>query len=109
LCRARTSLLCLGPFGSIFDFAGGLTNIDFARRDPYFEISFVFSYGAFANVNVAGIQALHQSNIAHAYLKPANVYLIRDPTIKAGYQLKLIDMDFSLLTDHRAPWHGHQG
>ncbi len=45
----------------------------------------------------------------HADLKPANVYLIQDPTITAGYQLKLIDMDFSLLADRRAPWHGHQG
>ncbi|MBR1272746.1 protein kinase [Bradyrhizobium sp. AUGA SZCCT0222] len=62
-----------------------------------------------AKVLMAGIEALHQSKIAHADLKPANIYLIRDPTIKAGYQLKLIDMDFSLLTDHRAPWHGHQG
>ena len=62
-----------------------------------------------AKVLMAGIEALHQSKIAHADLKPANVYLIQDPTIKAGYQLKLIDMDFSLLTDHRAPWHGHQG
>jgi serine/threonine protein kinase len=62
-----------------------------------------------AKVLMAGIDALHQSKIAHADLKPANVYLIRDSTIKAGYQLKLIDMDFSLLSDHRAPWHGHQG
>lgn len=62
-----------------------------------------------AKVLMAGIEALHQSKTAHADLKPANVYLIHDPTIKAGYQLKLIDMDFSLLTDHRAPWHGHQG
>jgi serine/threonine protein kinase len=62
-----------------------------------------------AKVFMAGIEALHKSRIAHADLKPANVYLIKDPTIKAGYQLKLIDMDFSLLTDRRAPWHGHQG
>ena len=45
----------------------------------------------------------------HADLKPANAYLIEDPTIGSGYQLKLIDMDFSLLADRRAPWHGHQG
>ncbi len=45
----------------------------------------------------------------HADLKPPNVYLIRDPSIGAGYQLKLIDTDFSLLADRRAPWHGHQG
>jgi serine/threonine protein kinase len=62
-----------------------------------------------AKVLMSAIVALHESKIAHADLKPANVYLIKDPTITAGYQLKLIDMDFSLLIDRRAPWHGHQG
>src|SRR5688572_23811635 len=62
-----------------------------------------------AKVFMAGIAALHESKIVHADLKPPNVYLIRDPSLGAGYQLKLIDMDFSLLADHRAPWHGHQG
>ena len=62
-----------------------------------------------AKVFMAGIAALHESNIVHADLKPPNVYLIRDPSIGSGYQLKLIDMDFSILADHRAPWHGYQG
>ena len=62
-----------------------------------------------AKVLMASIAGLHESRIAHADLKPPNVYLIRDPSIGAGYQLKLIDMDFSVLTDRRAPWHGHQG
>ncbi|MFC0386384.1 serine/threonine protein kinase [Muricoccus vinaceus] len=62
-----------------------------------------------AKVLLAGIAALHGSNIVHADLKPANAYLIKDPTIGSGYQLKLIDMDFSLLADRRAPWHGFQG
>jgi eukaryotic-like serine/threonine-protein kinase len=62
-----------------------------------------------AKVFMAGIAALHESKIVHADLKPANAYLINDPTIASGYQLKLIDMDFSLLADRRAPWHGHQG
>jgi serine/threonine protein kinase len=62
-----------------------------------------------AKVLMAGIASLHESKIVHADLKPPNAYLIRDPSIGAGYQLKLIDMDFSLLADRRAPWHGHQG
>lgn len=62
-----------------------------------------------AKVLISGIAALHDSKIVHADLKPANAYLIKDDTIETGYQLKLIDMDFSLLADHRAPWHGHQG
>jgi eukaryotic-like serine/threonine-protein kinase len=61
-----------------------------------------------AKVLSTGIAALHASKIVHADLKPANAYLIQDATIASGYQLKLIDMDFSLLADRRAPWHGFQ-
>ena len=62
-----------------------------------------------AKVLLAGVAALHESKIVHADLKPPNAYLIQDPSIGSGYQLKLIDMDFSLLADRRAPWHGYQG
>jgi serine/threonine protein kinase len=62
-----------------------------------------------AKVLMAGIAALHESKIVHADLKPPNAYLIKDTSIGAGYQLKLIDMDFSVLADKRAPWHGYQG
>ena len=62
-----------------------------------------------AKVLMSGINTLHQAGIAHADLKPDNAYLIEDPSIAAGYQLKLIDVDFSVLTDQTAPWHGHQG
>jgi len=62
-----------------------------------------------AKVFMAGIASLHESKIVHADLKPPNVYLIKDPSIGSGYQLKLIDMDFSVLADRRAPWHGYQG
>jgi eukaryotic-like serine/threonine-protein kinase len=62
-----------------------------------------------AKVFMAGIAALHDSKIIHADLKPANAYLIKDPSLETGYQLKLIDTDFSVLADRRAPWHGHQG
>ena len=61
-----------------------------------------------AKVFMAGLAALHESQIVHADLKPANALLIRDPSLSAGYELKLIDMDFSLLADRRAPWHGYQ-
>jgi hypothetical protein len=62
-----------------------------------------------AKVFMAGIAALHESKIIHADLKPGNVFLIRDPSLGAGYQLKLIDTDFSVLADRKAPWHGYQG
>lgn len=62
-----------------------------------------------AKVLTAAVAALHEAKVVHADLKPANAYLLADPSIGSGYQLKLIDMDFSLLADRRAPWHGFQG
>lgn len=62
-----------------------------------------------AKVLMAGVAALHESKIVHADLKPANAYLIEDASLGSGYQLKLIDTDFSVLIDRRAPWHGYQG
>ena len=62
-----------------------------------------------AKVFMAGIAALHESKIIHADLKPANAFLIKDPSLGSGYQLKLIDTDFSVLADRKAPWHGYQG
>ncbi|MBA3346418.1 MAG: protein kinase [Gemmatimonadales bacterium] len=62
-----------------------------------------------AKVFMAAIAALHESRIIHADLKPGNVFLVKDPSLGSGYQLKLIDTDFSLLVDRKAPWHGYQG
>ena len=59
-----------------------------------------------ARVLMAGIHNLHEQKIVHGDLKPANLQMLIDPSITAGYQLKLIDMDFSLLSDKVAPWHG---
>jgi serine/threonine protein kinase len=63
----------------------------------------------FAKVLMAAVAALHESGVIHADLKPANALLVADPSLEAGYQLKLIDTDFSLLADRKAPWHGYQG
>lgn len=62
-----------------------------------------------AKVFMAAVAALHESRIIHADLKPGNALLVADPSLDAGYQLKLIDTDFSLLADRKAPWHGYQG
>ena len=62
-----------------------------------------------AKVLTSAIAALHEANVVHADLKPANAYLVEDSSLSAGFQLKLIDMDFSLLAERRAPWHGFQG
>ena len=62
-----------------------------------------------AKVLMAAVAALHESRIIHADLKPGNAFLIKDPSLGSGYQLKLIDTDFSVLADRKAPWHGYQG
>src|SRR5262245_4972631 len=62
-----------------------------------------------AKVLVAGINQLHKARIVHADLKPDNVMLIEDASIGMKYRLKIIDMDFSIFTDKKAPWEGHEG
>lgn len=59
-----------------------------------------------ARVMMAGINALHEAGIVHCDLKPPNIVLFEDRDIAAGYRLKVIDMDFSILKDQPAPWHG---
>jgi len=63
----------------------------------------------FARVLMAGIAKVHKTGIVHCDLKPENIQMIKDSSVKAGYALKLIDMDYSILQDRRAPWHGHMG
>lgn len=79
------------------------------RKAPTSDPAVWARHATWAKVLVAGVGALHDVKIVHADLKPANAYLIEDPTIASEFQLKLIDMDFSILADRRPPWHGHQG
>jgi serine/threonine protein kinase len=64
-----------------------------------------------AKVMMNAIDALHDAGIVHADLKPDNILLIPNdnPAFDAQYFPKLIDMDFSLQADKRAPWHGING
>lgn len=62
-----------------------------------------------ARVLLSGIRMLHGAKIVHADLKPDNIMLIHDESIRMKYRLKIIDLDFSLFTDRQAPWHGHEG
>jgi len=63
----------------------------------------------FARVMMSGVDALHKAKIVHCDLKPTNIYLCEDSSIEAGYKLKVVDMDFSILADRRAPWDGEMG
>ena len=52
------------------------------------------------------ISKFHQEKIVHCDLKPENIYLVQDSTIRAGYRLKLIDFDYTFLKDLTPPWIG---
>ena len=58
----------------------------------------------FAKLILMGMKALHGVDVVHSDLKPENIYLMKDSEIKAGYQLKIIDFDTSLLCGRCAPW-----
>ncbi len=62
-----------------------------------------------SKVMLGGISALHQARIVHSDLKPENIQLFEDASIGVGFILKVIDMDFSILSDRRAAWDGFQG
>jgi serine/threonine protein kinase len=61
---------------------------------------------SFARVMMMGIEALHAQRIVHTDLKPDNLLLIPNPSRPGAYHLKLIDMDWAIFSDRKAPWDG---
>lgn len=93
-------------FFQVFEFIDGGKNLSecIANRS-YFEWAQMV---IFAKVMMLGIKALHQIKVIHTDLKPDNIILIPDDDIK-GYRLRIVDLDWSIFSDQRAPWHGIQG
>jgi serine/threonine protein kinase len=60
----------------------------------------------YATVMMMGISALHEQKIVHTDLKPDNLLLIPNTVRTSEYNLKIIDLDWSIFSDQRAPWHG---
>jgi serine/threonine protein kinase len=63
----------------------------------------------FVRAMMFAMSSLHKAQIVHTDLKPDNLYLIPNPHVPGEYWIRLIDMDFSVLADKQAPWHGVNG
>ena len=92
----------------VFPFVEGNINLDDMISTK--SASFDWEKRLYASTVFAfALRRLHEIDIVHCDLKPENVQIREDPTIVMQYRPLLIDMDWSVLSDRRAPWHGSQG
>ena len=94
-------------FFQVFEWVEGGKNLAYLLQDARVPGKVTWDQRlTLARVMMAGINAVHEAGIVHCDLKPPNIVLFEDRDIAAGYRLKVIDMDFSILKDQAAPWHG---
>ena len=92
----------------VFPFISGNTNLgdmiyDKAKLFSWEKRVYACAVFAFA------LRKLHDADVIHCDLKPENVQVKVDNTIAIKYRPLLVDMDWSILSDKKAPWHGKQG
>ena len=92
----------------VFPFITGNTNLgDMIKKGKW---AFNWERRLYAcTVFAFALRKLHDANIVHCDLKPENVQIKVDDTIAVKYRPLLVDMDWSILSDKKAPWHGKQG
>jgi serine/threonine protein kinase len=73
-----------------------------AKREDYVGDKIL----TFAKVFMLNMKRLHEAGIVHCDLKPKNIFLIKDSEVAVGYRLKIADIDYSILSEKQAPWHG---
>ncbi len=98
-------------FYQVFEFVeGGMSLqqcLDQFREDPS---AFPWEKRVtFARTMMFAISSLHKAQIVHTDLKPDNIYLIPNPHVPGEFWIRIIDLDFAILADKQAPWHGVNG
>ncbi len=99
-----------GTFYQVFEFVeGGIPLTDYIKKFREDSAAVEWKHRViFARVMMFAIDYLHKAKIIHTDLKPDNLFMIPNPG-SAGFSLKLIDFDFSIMADKQAPWHGKDG
>lgn len=90
---------------------GGLTLKDVTSPAPGTTPADWITRLYLAKIFVSALDRLHARNIVHTDLKPENVALMLIPMDDGETRQRptLLDMDFSILSDRVAPWHGKCG
>lgn len=57
-----------------------------------------------AKVFLASMRRVHKAGVVHCDLKPENIQMLPDSNSTMGLIPRMIDMDFSIIENDRAPW-----
>ena len=57
-----------------------------------------------AKVFLASMRRVHKAGVVHCDLKPENIQMLPDSNSTMGLIPRMIDMDFSIIENERAPW-----
>ena len=92
----------------VFPFISGNTNLNDMIQKGFKEFDWEKRLYA-CTVFAFALRKLHDADVVHCDLKPENVQVKLDNSIAIKYRPLLVDMDWSILSDKKAPWDGYQG
>lgn len=92
----------------VFPFVSGNTDLSDMIQKGFSKFDWEKRFFA-CTVFAFALRKLHDADVVHCDLKPENIQVRVDNTIAIKYHPLLIDMDWSILSDKKAPWDGKQG